>query len=206
MKKTAGVIMNIIDYIENRGLTKVAKNLTQSATELSLKTNPTGYGIHSKREGVSHRGLAVTHGVPAAIAAGVPIGAIGGALTEGANTNLLTEKGRKRIAEGYRKDLKTLGTNLSDDYLLQAAANPKKEFAEYLASKISGTDTNASRLGKNVGDVLKRRAGLAGKGILSGMALAGGIKGMLNLGQYEASRALAPHKKAKKRKNLFKKK
>lgn len=198
--KTAGVVVNIIDYIEERGLTKVAKNLTPSATELSLKTNPTGYGIHAKREGVSHRGLAVTQGVPSAVVAGVPLGAIGGILTEGANANLLTEKGRKRIGEGYRKDLKTLGKGLSEDYLLNAAMNPKKEFAQYLASKMSGAQTDAARLGSNVGDVLKRRAALGGKGVLSGMALAGGIKGLMNLGQYEASRALAPHKEAKKRK------
>lgn len=188
--------MNIIDYIETRGLTKVAKTITQSGTELTLKPNPSGYGIHSKREGVSHRGLAVTHNVPAAIAAGLPLGALGGALTEGANTNVLTAKGRKKIKAGYASDAKALGQGVSEDYLRKAIENPRSEIAKYLASKVSPPmDPNAAKLVKNIQGVAKRRMGIAGKGILSGMAAAGGLKSMVNLGQYEASRALAPHER-----------
>jgi len=196
MKKTAGVIMNIIDYIENRGLTKVAKNLTRSSTELSLKTNPTGYGIHSKREGVSHRGLAMTHNVPAAIAAGLPLGALGGAVTEGGNLNVLTEEGRKKIRSGYTADAKSLGKGVSEEYIQKAIQNPRSEIAKYLAAKAADTavDPNASKLVKNIQGVAKRRLGLAGKGILSGMALTGGLKAGLNLSQYEAAKMLAPRK------------
>ena len=189
--------MNIIDYIENRGLTKVAKRLTQSGTELALKANPTGYGIHSKREGVSHRGLATTHNVPAAIAAGLPLGALGGAVTEGANLNVLTEEGRKKIRAGYAADTKSLGKGVSENYLRKAIQNPRTEIAKYLASKAADTpvDADAAKLIKNIQGVAKRRLGLAGKGILSGMALTGGVKAGLNLGQYEAARMLAPQER-----------
>lgn len=201
--------MLYINFIQE--LEKIARSSVGST--LDIKADPYGLGMHSRREGkdtggLGYRPLAYPQGVATAAIGGAGAGALLGPFTEGRLMNVLTQKGRKKISEGFKTDVSKALKDVDLPMKGKAALGGHLYAGDLVRRKLSGgklSDAEAKTL-RNVGDVAKRRAALIPKAMGRAAMLAGGIKLMKNIGEFEQARMLtpelAPTKKPKKVKSI----
>ena len=167
----------------------------RAAAEASLgvTTKPRDLGIYSRKEDTHHRALAYSHKLPQAAMSGVALGGAAGAFNEGSMWNLASEEGRAKISRGVTHDLTDIVGN-DPKHAAKILSSPTG-YASGLAMKaytgrgMSAGDKATLEALKRVGG---RRAGLALKGVASGVATAVGFRALKNLSDYETAHALTP--------------